>query len=251
MVHGSCLGDGSWLRDGHDHGATLSRELGATALSLHYNSGLHVSTNGHELARLLEALLREWPVPLERLDVVAHSMGGLVVRSACHHAAGAGLAWPARLGGLVFLGTPHLGAPLERGGSFVDAALGINRYASPLARLGKIRSAGVTDLRHGSLLDEDWAGPGGSEGRRPRPVPLPEGVRCFAIAGTTADGSALAGRLVGDGLVPVDSALGRSADPARALGIPEARTWIGRGLGHLDLLSSTAVCQRIGGWLGE
>ncbi len=250
LVHGSCLSDLDWLRDGHDHGAALARDLGYTPLYLHYNSGLHVSTNGHELAWLLESLQREWPVPLERLDVLAHSMGGLVVRSACHHAAGAGQAWLGRLGSVVFLGTPHHGAPLERGGSLVDAALGLNPCVAPLARLGKIRSAGVTDLRHGSLLDEDWAGRDRFSDRLlPRPVPLPDGVRCFAVAGSTVGGSELAGRLVGDGLVPVDSALGRHADPARALGIPPARCWVARGMGHVDLLARREVHQRIQGWL--
>ena len=250
LVHGSCLSDLAWRREGHDHGAALARDLGCTPLYLHYNSGLHVSTNGRELAGVLEALLRGWPAPLERLDVVAHSMGGLVVRSACHHAARAGQAWLGKVGSIVFLGTPHQGAPLERGGSFVDAALGLNRYAAPLARLGKIRSAGVTDLRHGSLLDEDWAGRDRfSPHLLPRPVPLPAGVRCYAIAGSRAGGSELAGRLVGDGLVPVDSALGRDADPARALGIPEARCWVGRGMGHVDLLARQEVYERIRGWL--
>ena len=249
LVHGSCLSDLVWLRGGHDHGAALARDVGCTSLYLHYNSGLHVSTNGHALAGLLDGLLREWPVPLARLDVVAHSMGGLVMRSACHHAAGADQAWLGRLGSVVFLGTPHLGAPLERGGRLVDEALGMNRYVAPLARLGQVRSGGVNDLREGSLLDEDWKGPDRTRDRLPRPVPLPDGVSCFAVAGALAGRSKLAERLVGDGLVPVDSALGRSADPARALGLPEARCFVAPGCGHLDLLASREVYQRIRGWL--
>ena len=66
--------------------------------------------------------------------------------------------WPARLDDLVFLGTPHHGAPLERAGNWVDLLLGATPYAAPFARLGKLRSAGITDLRHGNLLDEDWVG---------------------------------------------------------------------------------------------
>jgi hypothetical protein len=149
----------------------------------------------------------------------------------------------------VFLGTPHLGAPLERIGAFVHVALGVSRYSAPLARLGRLRSAGITDLRHGSLLE---AGGDRFSHRRPlpRPVPLPRGVRCFAVAGTTARRGGLPARLVGDGLVPLGSALGHHADPARNLGFPEARRFVAHGTGHLELLSSPEVYGRIRAWLG-
>jgi pimeloyl-ACP methyl ester carboxylesterase len=93
---------------------------------------------------------------VERLVLLGHSMGGLLARSALHYGAQAGYRWPSQLGDLVFLGTPHHGAPLERAGHWVDIVLGATPYAAPFARLGKVRSAGITDLRHGNLLDEDW-----------------------------------------------------------------------------------------------
>ena len=86
MAHGSSLSDRQWNRLGHDHGAALARDLGATAIYLHYNSGLHISTNGRGFAVLLEQLVAEWPVAVEELAIVGHSMGGLVARSACHPA---------------------------------------------------------------------------------------------------------------------------------------------------------------------
>jgi hypothetical protein len=53
----------------------------------------------------------------------------------------------------------------------VDLILGVSAYTAPLARLGKIRSAGITDLRYGNLVDEDWAGrdrfAGGGDRRNP------------------------------------------------------------------------------------
>lgn len=239
LVHGSCMDDLGWARGGHEHGAALARDLGGTPVYLRYNSGLHVSTNGRSLAGLLEELIRTWPVPLEALTVVAHSMGGLVVRSACHHAAGAGFAWPGRLDGLVFLGTPHHGVPLAVGGHWGHALLGASPYTAPLALLARSCSAGVTDLRHGSVLDEDWRGRDrfALDLERPRPVPLPEGVRCFAVAGRMAR----SGVVLGDGLVPVDSALGRHRDPGRALAFPGSRCWVARGVGHLDLLGDPGV----------
>ena len=243
LVHGLCLNELQWTRQGHDHGAALAAEHGWTPLYLHYNTGLHVSTNGRALAGLIEALLRCWPAPVEELAIVGHSMGGLVSRSACHYGAALGHAWPRRLRRLVFLGTPHHGAPLERGGNVVDAVLGRGRYTASLARLGKVRSAGITDLRHGNLLDEDWTGRDrfarGGDGRAP--VPLPPGVACHAIAATTGRRMGdVRDRVLGDGLVPLWSALGP---------VPAERQWIGYELGHLDLLHRREVYEKLREWL--
>lgn len=244
LVHGLCMNDRQWTRKGHNHGTSLARDLGYTVVHLHYNSGMHISTNGRAFANLIEELLIQWPAPLEELAIVAHSLGGLVSRSAYHYGTAAGHRWPRRLGSLVFLGTPHHGAPLERVGTWVDAALQVSPYTSPLARLGRLRSAAITDLRYGSLLDEDWEGRDRFEpsGGLPRPVPLPANVRCYAIA-------ALSDGLPGDGIVPVNSALGRHDDPARALAFPEGRQWIGDGMNHWDLLNRAAVYQQMARWL--
>jgi hypothetical protein len=129
----------------------------------------------------------------------------------------------------------------------------VSPYSAPLARLARLRSAGVTDLRHGSLLEEDWKGRSrfahGPDRRRP--VPLPRGTRCYAVAASTAPPEATPRRLPGDGLVPVDSALGRHRDPARALRFPAARTFVVRGAGHLDLLDRPEVYARLRRWLGS
>ncbi|MDP1900176.1 MAG: alpha/beta hydrolase [Rubrivivax sp.] len=252
LLHGLCMNDLQWCREGHDHGAALARELGYTPVYLHYNTGLHVSINGHALARQMEQLLAAWPVPVQRLVLLGHSMGGLVARSALHCATQAGAAWPARLDDLVFLGTPHHGAPLERAGHWVDLLLGATPYAAPFARLGKVRSAGITDLRHGNLLDEDWVGRDrfahGADRRQI--VPLPEHVRCHALAATIGQEQGdMKDRLLGDGLVPLDSALGRHKDTARTLAFAEDRQWVGHGMSHLDLLSRPEVYARLRDWL--
>ena len=251
LVHGLCLNDLQWNRGGHDHGAALARDLGYTTVYLHYNTGLHISTNGKALAESLETLLRQWPVPLEEFTIVAHSMGGLVARSACHYGALGGHAWLRRLGTLVFLGTPHHGAPLERGGNWIDIVLDASPYTAPFARLGKVRSAGITDLRYGNLADEDWQGRDRfARGDRRRFVPLPEGVRCYAIGATAGvkprhDPR----RLPGDGLVPLESALGHHDNPDLELRIPNSRQWIAHDCGHLDLLDRADVYRRIRRWL--
>ena len=87
LVHGLCLNDLQWDRQGHDHGKALARDLGYTPVYLHYNTGLHISTNGRAFAELMDALVAEWPVRLQGLAIVAHSMGGLVARSACYYGA--------------------------------------------------------------------------------------------------------------------------------------------------------------------
>jgi len=253
LVHGLCMNDRQWLRDGHDHGAALARDAGYTPVYLHYNTGLHVSINGRAFAAQMDQLVQSWPQALERLAIVGHSMGGLVARSAVHQARQAGQAWASRLDDLIFLGTPHHGAPLERAGNWVDVILGATPYAAPFARLGKVRSAGITDLRHGNLLDEDWVGRDrfalGADRRQP--VGLPEGVRCASVAASLAQvPGARRERFLGDGLVPLASALGQHDDAARALAFAPDRQCTVQGIGHLGLLSSAEVYGPLRRWLG-
>ncbi len=252
LVHGLCMNDLGWRRKGQDHGAALARDFGYTPLHLNYNSGLHVSTNGRTFAGLLEALAGQWPVPLESFVILAHSMGGLVSRSACHYAAAAGHKWPQRLRGIVFLGTPHHGTPLERIGNVVTAGLRLSPYTDAFARLGEIRSAGITDLRYGNLLDEDWIGRDrfACSGDLRRPVPLPAKTACYAIAATREKKGGLSGALLGDGVVPVASALGLHEDPGRNLSFAESRQRVMHEMNHFDLLSSAAVYRQIARWLG-
>lgn len=256
LIHGLCMNDLQWhtQRNGQvvDHGEALADALGYTPIHLRYNTGLHVSQNGHELATQLEHLVDHWPVPIEELTIVAHSMGGLVTRSAVHYARQAALRWPGHLKSIVFLGTPHHGAPLERAGNWVDAILGRIPYAAPFARLGRLRSAGITDLRYGHVLDADWQGHD-RFARKPdtrTALPLPDGVACYAIAATTARRrSVLADRLVGDGLVPLHSALGMHAEASRQLAFAPAAQWIGYRMSHLELLSRPEVTQQLLHWL--
>ena len=252
LVHGLCMNDAGWSRDGHDHGAALERDCGLAALHVVYNSGRRVAANGADFAALLEALVGTWPGRPGEIAIVAHSMGGLVARSAFHAGARSGHAWPALVRSAVFLGTPHHGAPLERLGNVVQAALGLSPYSLQFARLGRVRSAGITDLRHGNLLDGDWADTDrfARHADVRQPVPLPRGVAFGAVAGTTAKevGESVP-RLAGDGLVPVASALGRHRDPERTLDFAAERTWIAPATGHFDLLSSPDVYARVRSWL--
>ncbi len=249
LVHGSSMNEAQWMRAGHDHGAALARSLGYVPVYVRYNSGLHISSNGRGLSAMLENLVEHWPVPVEELSIVGHSMGGLVARSACHLAEDSGYRWRAGLRSLVCVGSPHHGALLERSGNLLEVLLGASRYSAPLARLGRLRSAGVTDMRFGNVLDEHWEGHDRFALRRDvrRQLELPAGVRCYAIAASLSRGTG--GKLRGDGLVSVDSALGRHRAPARSLGFPDGHRWIAFDTGHLDLLSSSQVFETMRGWL--
>jgi len=252
LVHGLCMNDLQWSRRGHDHGQMLAAELGATALYLHYNTGRHVSQNGRELAALLETLLARWPVPVQELTLIGHSMGGLVLRSACHIGATSSQAWLGPLRALVLLGTPHHGAPLERGGRLLDGALGLSPYVRPFARLGRSRSAGITDLRYGNLQDADWQRRERHEQRHDdrQPTPPPAGVAVYLGAATTASSqNDLRARLLGDGLVPLASALGRHDHPALALPVPPAHQCVVTGAHHWDLLDHPEVAQALRRWM--
>lgn len=253
LVHGLCRSDLQWQRASHDHGQALARDLGYTPVYLHYNSGRHISTNGREFSGLMEQLVRAWPVPVEQVAILGHSMGGLVARSACFYAKEQGHSWLGHLEHMVFLGTPHHGAPLERHGNWLTAVLGRSTLTAPLARLGQLRSAGITDLRYGNLVDEDWQGRDRFEHGDDQsiPVPLPKGVKCYAIAGTTGRRLGdMRDRLLGDGVIPMDTALGRHDDPARTLHFPKTRMFVAFGIHHLDLLGRVEVYDKIRHWLG-
>ncbi|MGE0351434.1 alpha/beta hydrolase [Hydrogenophaga sp.] len=252
LLHGLCMNDTQWLRNGHDHGAFLAQALGCTPVYLRYNSGLHTSTNGREFARQLEWLAAQWPRPLESITLVGHSMGGLVARAACEVARQDGHRWRPLLRHMVFLGTPHHGAPLERAGHGVDVMLAATPFTAPFSRLGQMRSAGITDLRHGHVRDSDWQGRArfGSGDDHREPLPLPEGVACFTIAATLAPRRGLlADRLLGDGLVPLRSALGQHDDPRHRLVFARESQRTVHRTGHLELLSSPVVAQQLLQWL--
>jgi len=271
-AHGLCMHDGQWRRAAHDAEnnqdtdatdlefgglpESLAASHGYSTVDFNYNTGRHISDNGRDFAEMLERLVANWPVDVEKLVILGHSMGGLVARSAAHYGLEAGHAWPARLKKIVFLGTPHHGSPVERAGHGIDRALGISRYSAPFTRLGKIRSAGITDLRHGNIIESDWQDERGPHDRFAHardtrsPARLPDHVQCFAVAATLDDAhDSVRARYFGDGLVPVPSALGQHHDPAFELPIEIQNRFVATETGHLDLLRCPDVARRVHAWL--
>ena len=75
-------------------------------------------------------------------------------------------------------------------------------------------------------------------------------MACFTVAATLASQrSPVAERLVGDGLVPLASALGQHAQAHRSLQFDKASQRIVYRTGHMALLSSPEVAQQVLTWL--
>jgi len=249
LIHGLCMNDLQWRVDGHDHGAALARDTGVAPLYLHYNTGRRISANGRELADLLQSMVQQWPGRIEELNLIGHSMGGLVIRSACHYGQSQGHDWPGLLGSAIFLGSPHHGAPLERIGNLTGRLLEASPYSAPIARIGRIRSVGIQDLRHGNLRDEDWQRAlTGAVADHRQWVGIPSGVSVHAFAASRSPrDSGPQARLRSDGLVPVSSALGQHHDATRTLDISETNRHLFLGSDHFDLLGSPVVYERLKG----
>ena len=248
LVHGLCMNDLQWRCDGHDHGAMLAEQLGYEAVYLHYNTGRPISDNGADFAALLEQTCARWPMRLDELVIVGHSMGGLVSRSACHHALQAKQAWVKQLSKLITLGTPHWGAPLERGGRGVDYLLGISPYSAPLAKLGLVRSAGIQGLRDGRVT------PHGEQALWPKQAKLYTLATTKQKAPSAADAFDMVlplKRLLGDGLVPVKSALAHEAHQALGLSrpVPASRQAVVYDTDHFQMLGSQQVAKHLLRWL--
>ncbi len=237
MVHGLCMNDLQWRQAGHDHGEALARESGYDLVHLHYNTGLAIATNGQQLDALLLQLVQAWPATIERIAIVGHSMGGLVARAAIAAAQADASPWLQRLDTVVSLGTPYHGAPLERAGHVLEGLLGISAHSAPFQTLGRMRSAGIRDLRLGSPKS---AYP-----------PLPAHVRTCLVAGSTqpAPQRTSARHPRGDGLVPVASAFGEHRDPSRRLPVADAHKLLVHATGHIALLGSAQVHARLRDWL--
>ena len=251
VIHGLCMNDLQWQNGDYNHASVLARALGYTPIFVRYNTGLHTSQNGQALSELLDALVAAWPVPIARMSVLVHSMGGLVIRSAAAHASPEAPSWLAHLKDIVFLGTPHHGAPLEQAGNWVDVVLGSTAFSKPFAKLAHLRSAGITDLRHGFVRPADWLGSDRFQRTTdPRePLPLPGGVACYTVAATTAGKrSKLSERTIGDGLVPLPSALGQSPVPAHCLQFPKAAQHIAFNTNHMQLLARAEIGEQIVAW---
>jgi pimeloyl-ACP methyl ester carboxylesterase len=217
---------------------------------LRFNTGLRISNNGKQLAELLERFCASHGVAVTEVLLIGHSLGGLVIRSACHLGKEANQEWVSLVRHVVYLGSPHLGAPLEKATNVVTNLLGIfNTTATSLIRdVLNTRSAGVKDLRHGNLIDQDWLDFDPDELGNNRRLPIPwlaTARHHFAV------GQALAGAgTFGDAMVRSDSAAGRAhgSQPGAPCG---SDVQVMPGLDHLALARDPAVYEHLERWVKQ
>jgi pimeloyl-ACP methyl ester carboxylesterase len=247
FVHGLCETEAAWRIRPREpsYGDRLRDELGYTPVYVRYNTGLHVSDNGRALARELDALVESWPVEVQQIVLVGHSMGGLVARSACHYSGRSA----ASVRHVFCLGTPHLGADLEKGANALAWALGGLPETRGLGRVLNARSAGIKDLRFGSCVEEDWCDCDPDEFLRDRcqEVPFLPHARYYFVGAQL--NPAAVGTLIGDLLVRMPSASGRGGGRGRRIPFAIDHGHEIAGLNHLQLLNHPAVYAQLCIWL--
>ena len=252
FVHGLCETEEAWQLGATRHvpyGPRLQTELGYTPLYVRYNTGRHISENGRDFAALLTLIGAHWPVKVDEIVLVGHSMGGLVARSACHYA-GAEM-WPAQVRHVFSLGSPHRGAPLEKAATLATGALARLPETRGFARALKARSSGIKDLGHGYLVDEDWhdQDPDAFVRQAGSQIPFLESANHYFVAATvTREPDAPLGRIVGDLLVLRSSAWAH-AHPGESVHFPvEHYRHVGE-VNHFDLLNHPAIFEQLRRWI--
>ncbi|MDQ8036702.1 MAG: alpha/beta fold hydrolase [Pedobacter sp.] len=231
FVHGLCLSEREWQNHEHANFVRELREFGYGVAWLRYNTGRAIHENGADLSLLLEETNPE-KLPL---TLIGHSMGGLVIRAASHHAENYAMQWQQQLRHAAYLGTPHQGAPLERLGESANRLLGLTPYTKPFMQIGGLRSNGIQDLRRGRIAAIG------------KPVQLSAGARHLLIAGHLGNERKM--DLLGDGLVPVRSALGQHLEPEKALQGADITRREFPALGHMALLKDARVYSALMEWL--
>lgn len=248
-LHGLVESEFHWSMGGSEPYADRLARSGVTTVFIRYNTGRRVSTNGRDLAELLDDLVRRWPVPVESIGLLGHSMGGLVARSAAHYGRAAGHGWVGRTTATVSLGTPHLGAPLESIAHFGSAGLMKLPETRALGRLLRRRSGGIRDLRAGSIVDEDWTGRDPDDLARAAAAEvelLPGAEHYFVTATVTRNPRNPLSRIIGDGLVLHHSASGQNSK--RRIGFdPGNGVHLGR-LNHFTLLNDPRIADQLAAW---
>ncbi|MGP9518689.1 alpha/beta fold hydrolase [Psychrobacter sp. AOP7-C1-14] len=254
LCHGLCMSHLSWhAQVDHDLGEAIHiSQPDTTVLYLDYNTGRRISRSGRKFSQLLQALVDDNP-NITQIDLVGHSMGGLVARSALFYGEQDRLDWIKRVGNLITLGSPHHGAVLERIGNYVQDIIAKLPFAGSLAKLGDMRSAGIIDLRHGSIRDADWKA---LEGRSVlpqdfrHPAQLPSDIKTYFVASALLEThyDSKVTDLLGDSLVSVASALGED-DAEHALFVPDGHKAVFYGVNHMNLIHSRRVREQVVEWL--
>ena len=254
MTHGLCMNHLTWSHKqfGGIGERLLAHRDNNTMLYLNYNTGRRISSNGRSLAWLLEDLIQRNP-RITSIDLIGHSMGGLVSRSALFYGKQNTHNWINKVGNLVCIGSPHHGAVLERLGFMLQDRLGSMPILNRVGKLTSIRSDGILDLRYGSVRDDDWEHLDvriGSMDDVRKPAPIPNRINTYLIAGSIElkPKQSKTLEIIGDYLVSVSSALGEHPNPSHKLKVPESHKAIFYGLNHLEIQYHSSVADQIVRW---
>ena len=214
---------------GGSYGSRLEAAAGWTPVYLRVNTGLSVAENGVALTALMQQLVDGWPVPVRRIGMVGHSMGGLIIRAGCAVATEHEAPWTEQVSDVITLGTPHLGADLALGVSHGSRLMALAPEIAAFGRILEHRSPGIRDLERGL----------------PELPPMPHARYRLVSACLGSDRSPL-GRLFGDLLVRQSSA----SATRRALRLfPDADLLHVPNADHFSLLNHPEVFRAIKGWL--
>lgn len=253
LIHGLGCHEGIWdfphpkdPQQTTSYGDLLHADQGYTPLFVRYNTGVSVAENGKRLALLLDDLSAVYPISITEMVLIGHSMGGLVIRSACHYATEQGLAWVQQVTRAFYLGTPHTGANLER---VANAATNIlrtvpNPVTAIITNVLHLRSRGIKDLHNGRLVE-----PIASDGRtQEQPVAWLPHIQHYLINGAlTNDPEHAITVLFGDGLVNVPGS-GGAGTSAQHRPIPAEHIRLFPRTNHFQLAHDWAVYQQIALW---
>ncbi|MFZ5571796.1 MAG: esterase/lipase family protein [Thermodesulfobacteriota bacterium] len=255
FVHGLGCTEWSWSLSAQrfygdaavNFGVLLERDLGITPLYVRYNTGRHISENGRLLSSLLTRILEAYPAELTEIILIGHSMGGLVARSAACHGAAGQEPWMSRLSRIFSLGSPNLGAPLEKAANVVSNLLQVFDTAGTQVpgELLDTRSSGIKDLRFGYTIDEEWADrdPDRLLENQRCEAPFVDGVAYYFLGATvTRDADHPMGRLLGDLVVRPESAAGTAFVGRR---FPFAMNMVFGGMNHFHLANHPDVYAAI------
>lgn len=237
LVHGLIQTEKCWGGGPSSPGLrnVLAAHPALTPIAVRYNTGMPVPESGRQLASLLERVVTHWPVPVETLAIVGHSMGGLVAMSACVAAVGADQRWPAAATDIVTIASPHRGAPLEKLAAVTAWGLRVAPQTRPLADFIDRRSQGIKDLRFGNV--------GSDRAAHPAIVRTLAGIDHHFVAGVvTSDSRHPVGAIIGDLMVrPASSTRSRSVEPVSVVVLG--------GKHHSNLLDDPSVIDHIAEWL--
>jgi triacylglycerol lipase len=238
LIHGFCCNESVWTfptgirgRRNESYGTRLQHDAGYTAFYVRYNTGLPIAESAARLATLLSELAAAYPLPIEEITLIGHSMGGLVIRGACASARPASAGWLAGVRRAIYIGTPHDGADLER---FAHGATGAlkafpGHVTQLIGDLLNLRSRGTKDLGEGHVPPAGGAAPWLATARH------------YLLMGTlTKDPKHPVGRIFGDALVRVPTAKDAAAEDSR-----EPDVIVFPGVHHLALAHDEAVYRCI------